>query len=265
MGNETTTVRRFDGQVGIVTGGGSGIGQATAERLAQEGGRVVLIGRDPEKLETVRRRIEADGGEALAFPADVASKGAIGEAVAATLDRWGRIDVLVNNAGLSPRPPKTVIEIEEDDFRRVVDTNLWGVFNCIQAVAPTMLAAEYGRIVNVGSVAYRGEPRLSIYSATKAALSGLTGALAMELGPHGITLNVVAPGSTPTPLFESHSDYEDRVARMLPTIPVGRMGDVADQAAAILFFAAPEAGFLTSELLHVSGGRYRSNNPMGVD
>jgi 3-oxoacyl-[acyl-carrier protein] reductase len=263
--SDATMAGRFDGQVGIVTGGGSGIGEATAVRLAAEGGRVVLIGRDPEKLETVRGRIEAAGGEALAFPADVASAEAIRAAVAATLARWGRIDVLVNNAGLSPRPPKTVLEVEEEDFRRVVDTNLWGVFNCIQAVVPTMLEAEYGRIVNIGSVAYRGEPRLSIYSATKAALSGLSGALAMELGPHGITLNVVAPGSTPTPLFRSHSDYEDRVARMLPTIPVGRMGDVADQAAAILFFASREAGFLTSELLHVSGGRYRSNNPMGID
>jgi 3-oxoacyl-[acyl-carrier protein] reductase len=263
--SDATMAGRFEGQVGIVTGGGSGIGEATAVRLATEGGRVVVIGRDPEKLETVRERIEAAGGEALAFSADVASADAIRAAVAATLERWGRIDVLVNNAGLSPRPPKTVLEIEEEDFRRVVDTNLWGVFNCIQAVVPTMLEAEYGRIVNIGSVAYRGEPRLSIYSATKAALSGLSGALAMELGPHGITLNVVAPGSTPTPLFESHSDYEERVARMLPTIPVGRMGDVADQAAAILFFASREAGFLTSELLHVSGGRYRSNNPMGID
>jgi 3-oxoacyl-[acyl-carrier protein] reductase len=165
---------------------------------------------------------------------------------------------------MSPRPAKTVLEITEQDFREVIDINLWGTFVCIRAVAQSMVDRGYGRIVNIGSVAHRGEPRLSIYSASKAALHGLTNSLAMELGPHGITLNVVAPGSTPTPLFRSHVDFDARVERMLPTIPMQRMGDTSDQAAAILFLASEEAGYITSELLHVTGGRYRSTNPMGV-
>jgi 3-oxoacyl-[acyl-carrier protein] reductase len=256
---------RFDRRVAIITGAGSGIGEATARGFAAEGGRVVLMGRTRESLDRVVADIEADGGEAVAVVGDVTSVGDVQAVVATALDRFGAIDVLVNNAGMSPRPPKSVLHVTDDDFWRVMATNVWGPFICTRAVAPTMVERGYGRIVNVGSRAHHGEPRLSIYSASKSALHGFTNSVAMELGLHGVTVNVVAPGATPTALMRTHEDFEARVERMRPTIAVGRLGRPEDTAAAILFFASEEAGFVTSELLHTSGGRYYSTNAMGIE
>lgn len=191
----------LDGKVAIVTGASAGIGEATARSLAAEGASVVITARRPERLAALAEEIVASGGSALAVAADVTAQPDVDRVVAATLEAFGRIDVLVNNAGIMRIAP--IQENRIDDWRRMVDVNINGVLNCLSAVLPTMIEQSSGHIVNVGSVAGRRPfPGGSVYSATKFALRSLSWGLHLELGnSHGIRVTDIQPGYVSTELL----------------------------------------------------------------
>src|SRR3954469_20367542 len=189
-------MRRFEGKGVIVTGAGRGIGQATAQRFASEGADVMLIGRTPLPLQETAESIEGEGGSAWAHPCDVCDGVEVRAAVAAARVRWGgRIDVLVNNAGIDDETP--FLEMTEENWRAVLDTNLTGPFLMSRAVAPVMVHAGGGVILHNASIdASGGDGPFASYNASKAGLLGLNRTMALELGPHGIRVNCVSPGFT---------------------------------------------------------------------
>lgn len=241
---------RFERRVALVTGASSGIGAATARLLAAEGALVAINGRDPDRCEAVAREIEAAGGTAMAVPADITDADAVSAMAAAIEDRWGKIDILVANAGISEVVPFTDMRFEQ--WERMIRNHLHGLYHCTQAVLPAMVAAKHGRIVIVSSLSARGgDAGLVHYGAAKAGQIGFGKALARELVADGITVNVVAPGLTDTPIL---ADVDDAI-RAAYTPPVGWIGAPEDQAHAILYFASDEARFVTGEVLSPNGGR----------
>lgn len=237
----------------IVTGGGSGIGRATAGALVREGYRVAIFGRDEEKL----RRVAGELGDMVVWRrADVGDRDRVVEAVASVVDEFGGIDVLVNNAGFV-RGVTTEMPLDEAErnFDAEVGTNLKGAFLMAMAVAPH-LRRPGGRIINVSSIAaFTGGSRPGAigYAAAKAGLHGLTYGLARELSPQGITANTVAPGFIAETGFTGRWP-EERVRGIVAETPVGRAGRAEDVAAAVLYLASEEASFVTGEVLNVNGG-----------
>ncbi|OBI14074.1 short-chain dehydrogenase [Mycobacterium sp. E2327] len=227
----------------VVTGGGSGIGQAVAQRLRADGLDVATIDLRPS---------EAD----FAFTADVTDRPQVDAALAAIRAQLGPVTVLVNAAGLDGF--KRFTNITFDEWRRVVDVNLNGVFHVTQAVLPDMVEAGWGRIVNISSSStHSGAPYMSHYVAAKSAVNGLTKSLALEYGPNGITVNAVPPGFIDTPMLraaEQHGYLGDIEATIART-PVRRMGRPEDIAAACAFLISEEAGYITGQILGVNGGR----------
>jgi NAD(P)-dependent dehydrogenase (short-subunit alcohol dehydrogenase family) len=227
----------------VVTGGGSGIGQAVAQRLRADGLDVATIDLRPS---------DAD----LAFTADVTDRSQVDAAVSAIRARLGPVAILVNAAGLDGFKRFTDITFEE--WQRVVDVNLNGVFHCIQAVLPDMVDAGWGRIVNISSSStHSGTPYMSHYVAAKSAVNGLTKSLALEYGPAGITVNAVPPGFIDTPMLRN-AEARGRLRDVQATIdatPVRRMGQPEDVAAACAFLISEEAGYITGQILGVNGGR----------
>ncbi len=237
----------------IVTGGGSGIGRAIAEAFARRGNRVALFGRRADPVRTVAETI---GANALWRQADVSKRAEVADAVRFVTERFGSIDVLVNNAGfVRGITTSTPLDEAEELWDDVLGTNLKGSFLTALAVAPH-LPRPGGRIINVSSIAaFTGgsRPGAMAYAAAKAGLVGLTYSLARELSPQGITVNAVAPG------FVAHTEFtgawsEERVSSIVAETPVGRPGGAADVAAAVLYLASAEASFVTGEVLHVNGG-----------
>ncbi|MCK2221340.1 glucose 1-dehydrogenase [Actinomadura sp. ATCC 31491] len=245
---------RVDGQVALVTGAARGLGHAIALALANAGADVALGLRDAGSDGGLPAEITALGREALPLQMDMTVPAQIGAAVQAVLDRFGRLDILVNNAGVAPGNPAE--DVTEEDFDRTLAVNLKGTFLASQAAGRAMIRQGSGRIVNVGSQA--GEvalPGESVYCMTKAAIAHLTRCLAVEWGPHGVTVNNVAPTFIRTPGTESalsdpafEADVIERVAAL------HRIGEPMDVAGAVLFLASPAASLVTGHTLVVDGG-----------
>ncbi|MBM4443617.1 MAG: SDR family oxidoreductase [Candidatus Rokubacteria bacterium] len=245
---------RFRDRVVIVTGGGNGIGAAIARRFAGEGARVAIVEKEAAGG-AVGDAITRDGGEAIAIQCDVTVPDAVRTAVAAVVTRWGRVDVLVNNAGWFPGiKPTEQITLEEWDT--VLRVNLTSVFVCATAVFPAMKAQGGGRIVNMSSIVGRSGNVLTFapYSAAKAGILGLTRQLAGEWAAHGITVNAVAPGTVATPRVLAARTPEATRA-LAETIPVKRLGEPDDVAGAVLYLASDDARHVTGAVLDVNGGQ----------
>ena len=227
----------------VVTGGGSGIGRAVADRLRADGYHVATIDLNPSDDE-------------FAHTADVTDRAQVEAALSAIRAQFGPVTILVNAAGLDGF--KRFTDITFDEWQKVVDVNLNGVFHCIQAVLPDMVDAGWGRIVNISSSStHSGTPYMSHYVAAKSAVNGLTKSLALEYGPAGITVNAVPPGFIDTPMLRN-AEARGRIRDVQATIdatPVRRMGKPEDIAAACAFLISEEAGYITGQILGVNGGR----------
>lgn len=239
------------GQVGIVTGGGTGIGRAIAIDFAAAGAAVVVAGRRPELLAETVGLVEAAGGRAVAVPCDVADDGQVERLVAATLEAFGRVDVLVNNAGSGH--PGQVAETSLDDWDRVQRTNLRGAFACTKAVFPLMRDQGSGCVINIASVAGQtgGVSASAPYAASKGGLIAFTKALARQMAAFGGRANAVAPGQIDTRMG---SISGERLAFIQSITPLRRLGRPEEIAHAVLFLASPAASFITGETLSVNGG-----------
>ncbi len=248
---------KLDRRVAIVTGGGTGIGRSIALALAKEGADVVVCSRKMANLEKVAEEIKALGRRSLAIAADVSVKEQVQNMVKQTVDEFGRIDILVNNAGIAPYG--LIADLPEEDWDNLIDINLKGVFLCIQAVAKQMIAQKYGRIINISSVAgiRAPRPRLACYCASKAGVDLLTKSATLELTPHGINVNGIAPGSIETPIYREGKTPE-QIEEWLAAArraPIGRVGDPQDIANVALFLASDDSSFICGETIVVDGGR----------
>ncbi|HZM31991.1 MAG TPA: SDR family NAD(P)-dependent oxidoreductase [Acidimicrobiales bacterium] len=241
----------------VVTGGASGIGLAIAERLAADGAAVAIFDRDGGAADEAAAKIAAAGGSAAGFAVDVTDRPRLDGAVAEVCDRLAPPTILVNCAGLDGFDP--FLSISAETWQRILDVNLTGTFNCCQAVVPHMLDAGWGRIVNISSSsAQGGQPLMTHYVAAKAGVIGFTKALALELGPKGITVNTIPPGFIDTPMLrrsESKGLLGEGVDHHAALTPVRRVGRPEDIAAATAFLVRDEASYVTGQVIGVNGGR----------
>jgi 3-oxoacyl-[acyl-carrier protein] reductase len=240
-------------KVAVVTGASQGIGRETALALAEAGAKVVVAARSEEKLTALAGTIAAAGREAFAVKMDVADAEQVKAGFKQVIEKFGRLDILVNNAAVTR--DGLAIRMKKDDWDAVLQTNLTGAHLCIQQALPTMMKARAGRIINISSiVAQMGNAGQANYVAAKAGLIGLTKAIAIEIASRGITVNAVAPGFIATPMTDV---LPDKVKEELKVrIPLGRMGSARDVASAIVFLASDEAGYITGHVLSVNGGMH---------
>jgi NAD(P)-dependent dehydrogenase (short-subunit alcohol dehydrogenase family) len=245
------------GRVAVVTGAASGIGLAIGRRLAGDGHRVALLDLDGDAARSAADDLRAGGGTALGAAVDVSDRAAVDEALGTVHSELGPVEIMVTSAGLDEFTPFT--EITPAAWERMLAVNLTGTFHCLQAAVPDMVAAGWGRIVTISSSsAQSGAPRMAHYVASKGGVIGLTKALAVELGAHGITVNTIPPGAIDTPMSRRAQATGslpdgDVIARM---IPVRRMGTPEDIAAACAFLCSDDAGYITGQQINLNGGRY---------
>jgi 3-oxoacyl-[acyl-carrier protein] reductase len=241
------------GKVALVTGASQGIGRETALALAEAGANVALAARNEEKLVALAEEIAGKGSAALAVKMDVADAQQIKAGFKTVLERFGKLDILVNNAAITR--DGLAVRIKQEDWDAVIRINLTGAHLCTQQALATMMKARTGRIINIASVvAQMGNAGQANYVAAKSGLIGLTKAIAMEIASRNITVNAVAPGFIETPMTDV---LPDKVKEELKTrIPLGRMGTGRDVAATIVFLASDEAGYITGHVLDVNGGLY---------
>ena len=241
----------FDGQVVVVTGGARGIGAEIARRFARGGATVVCA--DVLDTADIVAEMSGDGGNAEGCELDVTDTAAAANAVKSIHEAHGRLDVLVNNAGITR--DQLLVRMKPEDWDMVLDINLNGVFNVTQSAAKLMMRAKSGRIVNVASVVgLMGNVGQTNYAASKAGLIGFTKSLARELGPRNVTVNAVAPGYIQTPMTDKLTD--DQRDALMRNIPIPRLGTPQDVAEAVAFLAGPSASYITGVVLNISGGLY---------
>jgi 3-oxoacyl-[acyl-carrier protein] reductase len=241
----------LDQQVALVTGGAGGLGAVISRELAARGVTVAVADIALDKAEGIAKEL---GGTAVGVALDVTDSSAVDTLVDQLTADYGRVDILVNCAGFPVDRP--LVKMTDDEWRTVIDVCLFGTFATSRAVAPGMIEREYGRIVNLSSRAYLGNPGQANYSAAKAGVIGLTKSLSKELGRHGITVNAIAPGMIETEMVRSHPKFEMIAERAIKENSVKRLGIPEDVASAVLYLTSPEAGFVSGDVIHVSGGRF---------
>jgi 3-oxoacyl-[acyl-carrier protein] reductase len=241
------------GKVALVTGASQGIGRETALALAESGANVALAARNEQKLTLLAEEITARGSAALVVKMDVADAEQVKAGFKLVLEKFAKLDILVNNAAVTR--DGLAMRMKQEDWETVIRTNLTGAHLCTQQALPTMMRARAGRIINIASVvAQMGNAGQANYVAAKAGLIGLTKAIAMEIASRSVTVNAVAPGFIETPMTDVLSDKVKE--ELKERIPLGRMGTARDVAAAIVFLASDEAGYITGHVLDVNGGMY---------
>ena len=242
----------FEGQAVLITGAGRGIGKTIALKLAVSGADTILVDMSPE-MDDVRKEIEGMNRKCLTFQVDVTDSEAIYAIVNNIIEEMGEIHILVNNAGITQ--DNLFMRMKPEQWSKVIDVNLNGVFNVTKAVIRSMVKQRYGKIINISSVVgFSGNPGQVNYSSTKSALVGFTKSLAREVGTRGVTVNAVAPGFIDTAMTQALNESQQEA--ILQQIPLGRMGDAGDIANAVAFLASKEASYITGTVLHVNGGMY---------
>jgi len=242
------------GKVAVVTGSSRGIGRAIAEGMAGAGAAVTVNGRNPETTQAVAGAIAAAGGKSLAVPADVGKVADIERLIKSTVATFGRLDILVNSAGISPhyKPAETMTEAEWDE---VIAVNLKGVFLCCQAAGRVMIPQKSGRIINISSIGGQvALPRLIAYCAAKGGIDQLTRVLAVEWAPHHILVNAISPGYIDTDLTKGLRQNPARRDALLRQVPLGRLGKPDEIAGAAIYLASDAASYVTGQTLDVDGG-----------
>lgn len=246
----------LSGQIAIVTGASSGIGAASAKALAKQGAKITLAARREEKLAQIAKEIIEAGGEALTVKTDVSQKNQVEEMVAQTMAKWGRVDILLNNAGIAHFAP--FLEMTEQQWDETLHINLKGQFFVAQAAAREMVKNKNGRIINIASVASGqigvGIPNIAHYCASKGGIAAMTEALATELTPQGINVNAIAPGLISTEMTAQIESDPKSLQGMLSRVPKGRVGKVEEIANVVVFLASKEADYVVGALWVVDGG-----------
>ena len=245
-------MERLKNRVAIVTGAGQGIGRALALGLAGEGAEVVVADVNDENAASVKREIEASGGTALATNTDVSKEDSVQDMVDESLREFGKVDILINNAGIFP--VSSVEEMNEEDWDRVIGTNLVGAFLCSRAVAGKFLQQRSGRIISITSGrAFQGAKNAAHYASSKAGIIGFSKSLALELAPRQITVNVICPGITDTAQPRGHQT-EEQIYAQAQKIPLGRIGQPEDLVGTAVFLASDAAAFITGQTVIINGG-----------
>jgi len=244
---------RFQDKTVLITGAGRGIGKSIALSLAQEGADIAFNDLDADVNAETRKEIEALGRRCLSYQANVTEADAVESMVQNILEQWGRIDVLVNNAGITR--DNLFMRMKPEEWSQVLDVNLNAVFNVTKSVVRPMMKQRSGRIISISSVVgFSGNPGQVNYSATKAALVGFSKSLAREVGSRNITVNLVAPGFIETAMTAKLNDAQQQ--SILQQVPLGRMGSAEDIAHAVAFLASDQAAYITGTTIHVNGGMY---------
>ena len=246
-------MNRFEGKVAIVTGSATGIGYGISKRLAKDGANLVMVDMDANMIEQSASEIAVRSKEVEILIGDVSETQTAQEAVNKAINKWGQIDILINNAGIGGINGN-IWELDVAEMDRVYRTNLRGVFSFCHEVIPHMLEKDYGRIVNIASIAGKeGNPRMVPYSSTKAAVIGLTKSIGKELAGTGILANCITPAVVQTRILEQFTP--EQVQYMVDRIPVGRTGEIAEIAALVAWLASDECSFSTGAVFDISGGR----------
>ncbi|NJN99228.1 MAG: SDR family oxidoreductase [Anaerolineales bacterium] len=259
-------LKRFVGQVAVITGASGGIGQACALRFAQEGAHVTCLDVSDAANEATAAQCRAEGVEALALHCNVTDPESIKAAVEATMSKWGRVDILVAAAGIYSGSP--LVDVSLKQWQRLIDVNLTGVFLCNQAVVPIMMAQKSGSIINISSMAGKTSwPASAEYSASKSGVIGLTRSVAMELAPYGATANAICPGNTVTDMVRNVASQvgardgvsvEEWLRLRANDCPMKRMAEPWEIAGVAAFLASPDSRYLTGQALEVDGGMVMS-------
>lgn len=255
---------RLENKIALITGGGSGIGRAVAQLFASEGATPVVVDRYLDRAEETIELVRQAGGDGLALHVDVTDREMINAAVASTVDIYGRIDVLVNNAGVGSADD--ILTIDEDVWTSTLDVILKSVYLCSKAILPTMIQQKAGAILNIASVNGLTGIGEEPYSAAKAGVINLTQNMAVKYGAHNVRANVICPGTIRTPIWQERLDENpDVFDQLVPWYPLGRVGDAEDVARAALFLVSDEAAWITGVVLNVDGGLMAGNNRMAED
>ena len=244
----------LEGYTAVVTGGSRGLGLVMAQALADAGAAVVVTSRKLDDAQAAVRKLDLEDSRAAAVALDVSDRQSVRSAIDTALDKFGKVDILLNNAGINIRRPSLEVD-DSADWDPVINTNLKGCLLCAQAVAPGMIERGYGRIINLGSIMSAVSlPGRAAYASSKHGLLGLTRTLALEWAKHGVTVNCLCPGPFATEMNQPILNDPARNQEFVSKIPIGRWGDPKELAGAVLFLASPASGFVTGTALYVDGG-----------